>query len=288
MPLTKIARSGRVQLTRLTLHHLDWPAATAEAAAEPPIVLLHPNRTNARVWDYVVEHSTLPNRWLAPDQRGHGRSDYPESGYQLDDYVTDLVELLDALGVARAHFLAAATGGNIALLVAAQHPERVASLTVVDPGLSLDPAISHAVRDQMTLEFRFPSLAEARALMPFSAHWSEEMKEHYARHSFAPVGGGDRADGDEVEWRYFIPGVIETEAALEPDMWHRIHVCCPLLAIRGAESKVFDETRMARLKAIVPACETLAIAADHRVSQDNPQALAAAVDDFIRRSGSGA
>ena len=102
MPLAKIARSGRVQLTRLTLHHLDWPAATAEAAAEPPIVLLHPNRTNARVWDYVVEHSTLPNRWLAPDQRGHGRSDYPESGYQLDDYVTDLVELLDALGVARA------------------------------------------------------------------------------------------------------------------------------------------------------------------------------------------
>jgi len=291
MPLTKIARSGRVQLTRLTLHHLDWPAATAEAAAEPPIILLHPNRTNARVWDFVVEHSTLPNRWLAPDQRGHGRSDYPESGYQLDDYVTDLVELLDALGVARAHFLAAATGGNIALLVAAQHPERVASLTVVDPGLSLDPAISHAVRDQMKLEFRFPSLAEARARMPFSAHWSEELKEHYARYSFRAVDGPDTGvapDEGEVEWRYFIPGVIETEAALEHDMWDRIDVRCPLLAIRGAESMVFDETRMARLKAIVPACETLAIAADHRVSQDNPQALAAAVDDFIRRSSSGA
>ena len=290
MALTRIARSDFVQLSRLRMHVLDWPGAPAGAAApagvaEPPVVLLHPNRTNARVWDFVVEHSTLPNRWLAPDQRGHGLSEYPAAGYQLDDYVTDTVELLDALGVPEAHFLAAATGGNIALLLASQYPERVRTLTVVDPGLSLDPEISHKVRDQMKAEFRFPSLADARAKMPFSAHWSEEMKEHYARHSFAPVGGGDRADGDEVEWRYFIPGVIETEAALEPDMWHRIHVRCPLLAIRGAESRVFDETRMARLAEIVPGCRTLAIEADHRVSQDNPQALAAALDAFIRAPG---
>lgn len=278
MALTKIALPRHVQLSRLRMHVLDWPAAKG-GTAEPPVLLLHPNRTNARVWDFVVEHSTLPNRWLAPDQRGHGFSDYPESGYQLDDYVADTVELLDALGVAEAHFLAAATGGNIALLVASQHPQRVRTLTVVDPGLSLDPEISHRVRDQMKAEFRFASLADARTKMPFSAHWSEEMKDHYARHSFAPAGG----DG-AVQWRYFIPGVIETEAALEHDMWDRIQLRCPLLAIRGADSRVFDETRMARLAEVVPGCRTMAIEADHRVSQDNPQALAAAVDAFIRES----
>lgn len=284
MALTKIARSECVQLSRLSLHYLDWPAATPAGAAEPPVVLLHPNRTNARVWDFVVERSTLPNRFIAPDQRGHGRSDYPETGYQLDDYVTDMVELLDALGIAEAHFLAAATGGNIALLLASAHPQRVRTLTVVDPGLSLDPAISHAVRDQMKLEFRFATLADARSRMPFSAHWSDEMKEHYARHSFRPLDPA--APEGEVEWRYFIPGVIETEAALEHDMWDRIHVRCPLFAIRGAESKVFDETRMARLCEVVPGTRTLAIEADHRVSQDNPEALAAAVDAFIREAGS--
>ena len=278
MPLTKIARSECVGLPRVQMHYLDWPAAPA-GAAEPPIVLLHPNRTNARVWDFVVERSTLPNRWLAPDQRGHGLSSVPESGYQLDDYVVDTIDLLDALGVAEAHFVAAATGGNIALLIASQHPDRVRTLTVVDPGLSLDPQISHKVRDQMAFEFRFPTLAEARAKMPFSDHWSDEMKHHYARYSFKPL---DPAQPEgEVEWRYHIPGVIETEAALEHDMWDSIHVRCPLLAIRGAESAVFDRTRMARLAEIVPGTRCMDIEADHRVSQDNPEALAAAIDAFI-------
>ena len=273
MALTKIARSEFVQLSRLRLHTLDWPGEA------PPIVLLHPNRTNGRVWDFVVEHSTLPNRWIAPDQRGHGLSDVPETGYQLDDYVADTVELLDVLGIEQAHLVAAATGGNIALLIASQHPARVRTLTVIDPGLSLDPKISASVRDQMLLEFRFPSLAEARAKMPFSAHWSDEMKDHYARYSFKPLEDG------AVEWRYHTPGVVETEAQLEHDMWDRIHVGCPLLAIRGAESMVFDETRMAKLVEIVPGCRTLAIDADHRVSQDNPEALAAALDAFIRDAG---
>ena len=58
-----------------------------------------------------------------------------------------------------------------------------------------------------------------------------------------------------------------------------------LLAIRGDESKGSDETRMGKLVEIVPGCRTLAIAADHRVSQDNPEALAAAVDAFIRDAG---
>ena len=38
------------------MHYLDWPGS------EPTIVLLHPNRTNARVWDFVVEASGRQNR----------------------------------------------------------------------------------------------------------------------------------------------------------------------------------------------------------------------------------
>ncbi|MGI9657772.1 MAG: alpha/beta fold hydrolase, partial [Gaiellaceae bacterium] len=66
VPITKPAASREVDLASIRLHVLDWDGA------EPPILLLHPNRTNARVWDFVVEHSTLPNRFIAPDQRGHG------------------------------------------------------------------------------------------------------------------------------------------------------------------------------------------------------------------------
>lgn len=269
VPLTRIASSRTVSLPRLSLHVLDW---VGEA---PPVLLLHPNRTNARVWDFVVEHSRLPNRFLAPDQRGHGRSDYPASGYLYEDYLADLEALLAALDVERVHLVGAATGGNLALLLATRRPELVETLTVIDPGLSLDPGINRTVQAQIANEYRFPSLAEARARMPFSALWSEEMKDHYSSHSFRELEDGS------VEWRYLPAGVAETEHLLEAPIWHLIDVSCPTLIARGSRSAVFPPANMQRLHELIPGSRTLEIEADHRVSQDAPAALAAALDAFL-------
>ena len=269
MTFTRPAQSRRIQMASLDTHILDWPGDDA------PILLLHPNRSNARVWDFVVEHSSLKHRFIAPDARGHGLSAYPRKGYGYADYLDDLRALLDALGIAKAHIVGAATGGNLALLLASESPARVASLVVVDPGVSLDPQLSLKVREQMVREFRFPSLAEARASMPFSARWSEAMKDHYSCHSFREVGNG------EVEWRYFPPGVVETEHLLETPIWDRIAVRCPTLAIRGAGSAVFPLANMQRLCALIPGSSSAEIEADHRVSQDNPRALAALMDRFM-------
>lgn len=273
MNFARPARSARVRLPRLDVHYLDWAERAPAGAA--PVLLLHPNRTNARVWDFVVDHSLLPNRFLAPDARGHGLSDYPESGYGYAEYLGDLIGLLDSLGIARVHVVGAATGGNLGLLLASEAPERVASLVVVDPGVSLDPELSRRVREQMVREFRFASLAEARARMPFSARWSEAMKDHYSAHSFRALDGG------AVEWRYFPPGVVETEHLLETPIWDRIAVRCPTLAIRGAGSAVFPRANMERLCALIPGARGAEIDADHRVSQDNPVDLASMIDRFV-------
>lgn len=256
----------------LRIHYLDWPGPGI------PIVLLHPNRTNARVWDFVVEFSALSNRYIAPDARGHGLSDYPARGYLYNDYLGDLRALLDALKVPQAHVVGAATGGNLALLLASTSPDLVASLTVIDPGLSLDPVLSARVREQMVREYRFESLAQARDRMPFSDLWSNEMKDHYSHHSFRPVNTGG------VEWRYYPAGVVETEHSLETPIWDQIDVRCRTLIVRGANSAVFPRENMTRLAGLIPGARTLEIpGADHRVSQDNPHALAEALDAFIVR-----
>lgn len=269
--LRRSARPQVLQLPQLSLHYLDWPGTGI------PVLLLHPNRTNARVWDFVVEHSTLPNRFLAPDSRGHGRSDYPAHGYSYAHYLSDLCSLLNRLDVPRVHVVGAATGGNLALLLASAHPERVASVTVVDPGLSLNPAISADVQSQMLREFRFPTFDEARARMPFSQRWSEAMKTHYSQHSFCPADNGT----DAVQWRYHLPGVVETEHMLETPIWDRIQIQCPALVVRGAHSAVFPTQNMQRLCALIPGARSAEIDADHRVSQDNPRALACLIDAFI-------
>ncbi|MBL8376481.1 MAG: alpha/beta hydrolase [Burkholderiales bacterium] len=263
------AQSRRRPLPGLNAHLLDWPGDA------PPVVLLHPNRTNARVWDFMVDASRLANRFLAPDARGHGLSDYPETGYGYEDYLADLRALLMAEGLARVHLVGAATGGNLALLLASQAPELVASLTVVDPGVSLDPQLSARVREQMVREFRFDSLAEARSRMPFSHLWSEAMKNHYSRHSFV-----EEADG-RFAWRYHPPGAVATEHLLETPIWDRIRVTCPTLIVRGSASEVFPRANMQRLAALIPAAQCAEVQADHRVPQDNPAALAALLDDFI-------
>jgi pimeloyl-ACP methyl ester carboxylesterase len=58
-------------------------------------------------------------------------------------------------------------------------------------------------------------------------------------------------------------------------------VRCPTLIIRGAHSAVFPPHNLERLASLIPGAHTMAIDADHRVSQDNPRALATALDAFI-------
>lgn len=70
---------------------------------------------------------------VAYDLRGHGRSEQPPTGYSLTDHVADLVALLDALDLtAPVHLVGFSYGGAIVTLAAARHPERVASLTLLD------------------------------------------------------------------------------------------------------------------------------------------------------------
>ncbi|MCA9678817.1 MAG: alpha/beta fold hydrolase, partial [Myxococcales bacterium] len=67
------------------------------------------------------------------DLRGHGLSGRPAAGYAVPDLVADLAALLDALDVARpVHLVGNSVGGTIVLAFAAAHPERVASLALID------------------------------------------------------------------------------------------------------------------------------------------------------------
>lgn len=259
-----------IQLKRVRLHVLE------RQGSEPALVLLHPNRTNARVWDFVVRESRLLNRFIAFDQRGHGLSEYPSEGYTFDDYIADDLELFDALSLKSVILVGAATGGNLSLLIASRYPERVQALVVADPGLSLNKAISQRVQGEILNRFRFPNFEEAKAAMPFSQHWSAEMREHYARESFLVLPNG------EAEWRYYPPGIASTEALLEKDLWEYIHVSCPMLILRGIESDVFPEENLRRLQSIIPHAQSAIIPnAYHRVSQDNPQEVARLIDQFV-------
>jgi pimeloyl-ACP methyl ester carboxylesterase len=98
------------------------------------VVLLHGFPADRTSWSRVsarLHEAGL--RTLAPDQRGYSPSACPagRDAYRLEELVADVLALVEASGRERVHLVGHDWGGALAWLVAANHPHRVASLTVL-------------------------------------------------------------------------------------------------------------------------------------------------------------
>src|SRR5258708_20844903 len=65
---------------------------------------------------------------LTHDHRGIGQSDLTRSGFTVDRMAADVIGLMDALEIERAHVVGHSTGGAIAQTLPIQHPKRLASM----------------------------------------------------------------------------------------------------------------------------------------------------------------
>jgi 3-oxoadipate enol-lactonase len=92
-----------------------------------PIVLLHPGIADSTIWDRLVPLLD-GRRVIRYDLPGYGRSPRPGSASRPVD---DLLGVLDALGVERAHLVGNSLGGGTTLALATTAPERVASVTLL-------------------------------------------------------------------------------------------------------------------------------------------------------------
>ncbi|WP_157721806.1 alpha/beta fold hydrolase [Tumebacillus avium] len=101
-----------------------------------PVVFLHFLNGNASTWNGVIPFFEKEYRAIGIDLRGHGRSDQPESGYDLPTLAADVAGVLDALGIDSAHFVGSSLGCHVALQLASEYPERVRSLAFSDGALS--------------------------------------------------------------------------------------------------------------------------------------------------------
>ncbi|MEE8336438.1 MAG: alpha/beta hydrolase [Dehalococcoidia bacterium] len=102
----------------------------------PPVILLHSSSSHSGQWRLLSDGLSDRFRVVAPDLHGYGKSDpLPEDGrpyFQHDLAIVD--RLMDSLG-APAHLVGHSLGGTVAVRAALEHPDRVASLTLVEPVL---------------------------------------------------------------------------------------------------------------------------------------------------------
>jgi pimeloyl-ACP methyl ester carboxylesterase len=101
----------------------------------PVVVFLHGNPGSADSWAHLIEPVAAFARCICPDMPGFGPGDESTGfDYSLEGYRRHLAALLDQLGVTSAHVVGHDLGGIWGLAWAAEHPDRLASLTLMSIG----------------------------------------------------------------------------------------------------------------------------------------------------------
>ena len=123
MSRTRYARSGALRIAyelRGAMH--PW---------RPWLVLIQGMGFDRSGWEPVLRKLGRHFRLVLVDNRGFGRSDRPDGRFAVADMARDVVAVLDAAGIRRAHVMGASLGGMVAQELAVTHPERVDGLVLV-------------------------------------------------------------------------------------------------------------------------------------------------------------
>lgn len=117
----------------IDLHCVVWGSQTPDARA--PFLLVHGLASNARLWDGVARHLTeLGHPVVAVDQRGHGASSKPDTGFDMATVADDLALLIGSLGFDRPVVAGQSWGANVVIELAHRSPASVRGVVAVDGG----------------------------------------------------------------------------------------------------------------------------------------------------------
>lgn len=185
----------------------------AEAGSGPPVVCLHGWPQHWWAWRHLLTGLADTHRVICPDLRGYGWSDVPAGGYEKEQFATDLLGLLDALGLERVNLVGHDWGGVAGFFACLRAPERFERYLALNTG---HPFVKPSLRRLLSL-WRFayqplmaapvvgPRLARGpvpRAVARFGARgaWTEADREIY----LAPFREPSRARAAALTYRTFL------------------------------------------------------------------------------------
>ncbi len=117
----------------------------------PWLVFSNSLATSTAMWDEQASALQSAFRVLRYDQRGHGGTEAPSGRYAFDTLLDDALGLLDALGIAQAHFAGLSMGGATALGLAERRPDRLDRIIVCDSPCRSTPQSSQLWEERIAL-----------------------------------------------------------------------------------------------------------------------------------------
>ena len=176
---------GFVTANGLQIHYRRWWTPDTNPAL-PPIMLLHGLASSSHIWDLVAPQLISYGYTVtALDQRGHGESEKPDSGYDFATILADDVAVMNIIGMVRPILVGHSWGAMVALQFAAVNAEQVKALVLVDgatnqlsarPGWSREQAIKDLAPPRFAGTPRETFLSYYRN-SPLGGQWSPELEE---------------------------------------------------------------------------------------------------------------
>lgn len=238
-------------------------------AAAPAVLMSHSILASSQMWQ--AQAALLAERgWqvLCVDTRGHGQSEAPPPPYSMEDLAADNVSVLDALGIAKAHYVGLSLGGMTGFGLGIDHAERLLSLCLCDARAD-SPTATRGMWNERIAAARAHGCASLAAVtlerwfgLPFIAQHTERV---------APL---EAAIGETA-----IEGFVGCAQAIQGlDALPRVgQIRAPTTFIVGANDGPFPEA-MRALQALVPGAKLEVIAdAGHLPNIEQPEAFNAAL-----------
>jgi pimeloyl-ACP methyl ester carboxylesterase len=283
-------RSARHKIRSVNYHVSEW----GDPAADRLLVMLHGWGDAGSTFQFLVDE--LKDDWfvIAPDWRGFGASSSRAESYWFPDYVADLDALLRIYSPDKpANLLGHSMGGNIAALYAGIFPDRVARLIDIE-GFGLaerDPADA-PVNYRRWIEMgrtgvthrSYDSYAELAHRIQRQDPRLPSDKAHFVAAQWA-AQGEDGTVTIKADPAHKLPNPILYRRGEAEACWRQ--VSAPALVVVGAESRFRSEAEswLAPDAVLLPfaSVQTVTIRdAGHMVHFEQPGALAAVVEEFLR------
>lgn len=258
---------------------------TGNLQSRKKLVFLHGLMGYGMNWRGISKSFADEFHILYYDQRGHGRSISPKTGYAPEDFASDLVQILDELGWEKIYLVGHSMGGRVAGTFAHLHPKRIEKLVIEDIGPDANPqaiARIEEILNKVPVPFSGKKDAKEYFMNTFLQDFSHRpLAKELGMFLYSNV---EEKENGEVFWK-FDPDIMHA-CVLQGRQRERFkefsEIQSPTLILRGTKTEEFDKDVYERVLAENANFKGIEIeGVGHWIHYESPELFTEKIQEFF-------